>query len=751
MPAQQLVISQTFQHVGELQRVLKKLHVHTYEDFYAIPKTYITSFCKSSLLKQHGTVEGLVKKAFPHHKWDHDKFVQPRRAIFTPQIFLQRIIRTLFGAEVPIRSNVRDEFGPKSLEIDIFLPSLRVGFEYQDPHHYFHSVFGKETLDSYRARDEKKKQLAAERGIVLINVPFWWDWNEASLISTVKFKRPDLLAHLSSDAPPFPDVPPQDVIDRYDFEIPGFGAPMFALHSPQNHTFNPIGWYMYEKYDGIRGLWSPVDRTMYSRWGRPIGLQRYHVDCMPNVWLDGELWFGRGKENRYLVRAIVVARPHLVNWEKLRYMVFDCPNPDVQNEPYITRYAVLRRILPEAKHFVSLAGYKIVKTKEEIESFFFTVRSNGGEGVILREPLAGYIHGYSRCLFKHKGYLDAEAKVVQKLPNNKFLCKVNKLVFVHNIAAYNPAYELDEHEDMWEIEMPIDPEFFEGASQEIEIGDFVSFRYAGNFPHDLTPINPKIYAIRHDITSWAQLLKGKRKQFNHKPIWKPKPAPLVSSHTWTAERARKAFNELAAEMNFDPLVPSRWYNVPRRRIVEKAQGFVEKYEFPMMALRDAYPDIGLRLHLFPQTPREFFKRRENLKAFFDDFASSKQLDPLSPDTWYKVEVANIESFKPGITKMFYRLFESIRAAIKTAYPDIKWVDSKFAVVSWMDKANQRKFFDDFAKEHNFDPLKPDNWTKWRAILYSRKGYNAVVAKYGSFPKAMAHLYPNVTWPLNLRK
>lgn len=83
---------------------------------------------------KHGTVEGLAKAAFPQHQWDHDKFVQPRRAIFTPQTFLQRIIRSLFGEDVAIRCNVRDEFGartPSSLEIDIFLPSLRVGFEYQ--------------------------------------------------------------------------------------------------------------------------------------------------------------------------------------------------------------------------------------------------------------------------------------------------------------------------------------------------------------------------------------------------------------------------------------------------------------------------------------------------------------------------------------------------------------------------------------------------------------------------------------------
>ena len=73
-----------------------------------------------------------------------------------------------------------------------------------------------------------------------------------------------------------------------------------------------------------------------------------------------------------------------------------------------------------------------------------------------------------------------------------YLLYRNKLLFVHNVAAYNPSYELDEHEDMWEIEMPIDADLFEGDVQEIKIGDFVSFRYSGNFASALTPINPKI-------------------------------------------------------------------------------------------------------------------------------------------------------------------------------------------------------------------------------------------------------------------
>ena len=48
---------------------------------------------------------------------------------------------------------------------------------------------------------------------------------------------------------------------------------------------------MYEKYDGVRGIWSPVERTFYYCWGRTIYTRCYHVDCLPNHWLDGEISF----------------------------------------------------------------------------------------------------------------------------------------------------------------------------------------------------------------------------------------------------------------------------------------------------------------------------------------------------------------------------------------------------------------------------------------------------------------------------
>jgi ATP-dependent DNA ligase len=47
---------------------------------------------------------------------------------------------------------------------------------------------------------------------------------------------------------------------------------------------------MFEKYDGMRAIWHPFERTFYSRWGTPINVRPYLTDCLSGkYWLDGEI------------------------------------------------------------------------------------------------------------------------------------------------------------------------------------------------------------------------------------------------------------------------------------------------------------------------------------------------------------------------------------------------------------------------------------------------------------------------------
>lgn len=76
------------------------------------------------------------------------------------------------------------------LELDIYIPSLSLAFEYQGIQHYQQVRFG---LNKASELDEEKRRLCKEAKITLIEVPYWWDMTKRSLIEYINTKRPGLL------------------------------------------------------------------------------------------------------------------------------------------------------------------------------------------------------------------------------------------------------------------------------------------------------------------------------------------------------------------------------------------------------------------------------------------------------------------------------------------------------------------------------------------------------------------------------
>jgi hypothetical protein len=59
-----------------------------------------------------------------------------------------------------------------TFELDIYIPSMKLAFEYQGIQHYqFSGLFGQ----PYKCRDHIKKILCEMEGIILIEIPFTWD------------------------------------------------------------------------------------------------------------------------------------------------------------------------------------------------------------------------------------------------------------------------------------------------------------------------------------------------------------------------------------------------------------------------------------------------------------------------------------------------------------------------------------------------------------------------------------------------
>lgn len=80
----------------------------------------------------------------------------------------------------------------KQMQLDLYLPTLSLAFEFQGEQHFFEvHAFGPQKV--YTDRDQSKRQACNSLGISLIEVPFWWDWNNESLAATVRAVRPELL------------------------------------------------------------------------------------------------------------------------------------------------------------------------------------------------------------------------------------------------------------------------------------------------------------------------------------------------------------------------------------------------------------------------------------------------------------------------------------------------------------------------------------------------------------------------------
>ena len=63
------------------------------------------------------------------------------------------------------------------------------------------------SLDENKSRDLQKSDLCKEKGITLIQIPYWWDRKYESLAATVYAYRPDLFKEQPSGNP-IPTLPP---------------------------------------------------------------------------------------------------------------------------------------------------------------------------------------------------------------------------------------------------------------------------------------------------------------------------------------------------------------------------------------------------------------------------------------------------------------------------------------------------------------------------------------------------------------
>ncbi len=199
-------------------------------------------------------------------------------------------------------------------------------------------------------------------------------------------------------------------------------TPPLLLANVWNPSIDPTGWWMSEKYDGLRVYWD--GQKLWSRKGSLIHAPDYFFAELPrDIALDGELWIGHGKFEETV--SIVRSETPDDRWKRVRYMVFDAPQAKGTFEH---RMQFLRTTLSEENRFVRVVAQERCQGVTQLLAERDRVVGQGGEGLMLRQPESAYEPGRSPTLLKVKPYDDAEATVIAHEPGKgKFAGKLGSL------------------------------------------------------------------------------------------------------------------------------------------------------------------------------------------------------------------------------------------------------------------------------------------------------------------------------------
>ena len=177
---------------------------------------------------------------------------------------------------------------------------------------------------------------------------------------------------------------------------------------------DPAGYWVSEKYDGVRALWD--GKTLRFRSGRTVAAPPWFIAKLPATPLDGELWMGHGTFDA-LSGAVRRTQPLDAEWQKVKYMVFELPNAEGTSTTFTQRIWQMQAI-------VKTAGWPQLQAVEQTEiashvalqARLKAVVAAGGEGLVLHRASAPVTSGRSDVLLKLKAALDAEAEVVGHVP-----------------------------------------------------------------------------------------------------------------------------------------------------------------------------------------------------------------------------------------------------------------------------------------------------------------------------------------------
>lgn len=189
--------------------------------------------------------------------------------------------------------------------------------------------------------------------------------------------------------------------------------PPLPLPQIYSERYDPAGYLVSEKLDGVRAYWD--GSSLRFRSGRIIHAPAWFMAGFPSRPLDGELWMGR-RSFEQLSAAVRREIPSDAEWKRISYRLYELPGAPGS---FSERVATLRALVANARvAWLQVVPQTVVKDKAELNQRLHDVVRGGGEGLVLHRADAPWRVGRSDILLKMKPLQDAEARVVAHEPGS---------------------------------------------------------------------------------------------------------------------------------------------------------------------------------------------------------------------------------------------------------------------------------------------------------------------------------------------
>jgi DNA ligase-1 len=151
------------------------------------------------------------------------------------------------------------------------------------------------------------------------------------------------------------------------------------------------GWWVSEKLDGIRAIWTGT--RLLSRQGKDLKAPKWFTAGLPTgTRLDGEIWMGRGTFNALLSNV----RTKGSDWAGATYHVFDL----AESGAFEDREAKLAKVKLPAH--VSRVAHRQLSGHADLSEMEAEIVAGGGEGCVIRRPGSNYRPGRMGDVIKVK-------------------------------------------------------------------------------------------------------------------------------------------------------------------------------------------------------------------------------------------------------------------------------------------------------------------------------------------------------------